>query len=1213
MPGNRIYFYSVHDLDWEKVVLQEQQRSVNFPVSLDYMQADKEFVRLQPGQSYPFGSVRVSTIKNVHPGDAYAFRFEDSITQKVFVYASDAEYKQFNEAGLKPYLDFFKDADVLLFDSQLTLREATVEKEDWGHSSALIGVDLARRSGVKNLVLFHHDPTDSDLKLLQAQAEAIEYQAQDSTHPPCEVIVAHEGLTFDLAPPAAVTLQHFADDQAAVLTLAPIFDERSVDDFEQQVAHLADLGWPARLIIDLTQVKSLAIVGLNPLIALRRTYPDTVIALAGPSDQVQHVIKLAGFLDFFTIYPSVQIALAVTKTQTAAGHLLADRYQIEDELNKGWLGPIFAGSDLHRGQRVAVKYLAAPLGSTMSDQLLDQARQICDFDHPNIVNIIACGRDQDRGYIIQEFIDGPALGQTIANQAGPPVSVGQAIGLGLDIARALTYAHSQGLLHGDLTPQNIYLAGKNGEGVQIKVNNFGLGLLEEGHKLIDDPLKIGSAPYLAPEQILGQPLDVRTDLYALGAILYELVTGQPPFGGSDQEVMQAHLNTPPQPPREINPQVSRPLDYFILKLLAKAPAKRYGNTHQVQRVLNNLGDGPQPTTGPKTTTSHRQRHPLVGRASSMQELLTCWDEARAGHGQLVFIAGETGIGKTRLTEELASQAGGATLLVGHCHALEGSLAYQPFIEALKSHFSTVPPEMDDYELGWLLSNVARLVPEIHSILPDLPEASPLEPKQEQLRLMNSLAQFIERATQERPWLLILDDLHWADQSSLQLLHYLARHCASMALLIIGTYQDTDLESDHLLLQTLHGLQRLPGYRTIKPARLDQREVGQMLANIWDHTIPDLLIDTIYRRTEGNPFYVEEVAKGLEDEGQVTRLDGGWSFATLDDIRLPQSVRDAVLRRIAQLSRDTQGLLRQAAILGRTFHFDDLRQMTDLSEWAMLEQLDEALERQLIQEAPGETRLRFSHAEIQQVLYEDQSALRRRLLHRQAGEALELRYLTAPRHMAEELAYHFDRAGELEKTLIYSIQAARHADEAYASQTALMWYNRATEVLDQLDLAESTLQQRFELLLARERLYSRQGLRDKQAADLTEAQTVAETLADASKRSQVHNQQAYYYRLINQYAEAANHARLGLKAARQAKNAVLEGTSLSNLAYIEQDRGQYQTAREHLEAAQAILEQTDDRRFEAIALTGLGRLHNHLHDDDRARAYFERALANEPVY
>ena len=1212
VPGNQISIYHAHPYDWEQEVLAEQQHGVFFPVGLSVMQADLKFKRLQPKQNLTIGQVKISSQKMNHPGDAYAYRFEDG--HSIFVYASDAEYKAFDEPSLRPYLNFFKGADVLIFDSQYSLKEATFDKADWGHSSALIGVDLARRAGVKKLVLFHHNPTASDEALLQVQAETMDYQAQDSLYSPCEVLVAYEGLTFELTPPKTVVLRRVPKNDAAVLMLSPIFDERSVEEFEQQLDNLAQAHWPSRLIIDLSQVESLAVVGLNPLITLRREYPNTMIALVGLSDRVRHVIKLAGFLDFFAIYPNVEAVLATPQIRESTGQLVNSRYQIEDEIGESWLGVVFKALDTQTNTMQAIKILSTSFSAEAIESFLNQARQLFLLDHPNIVNVLDCDKDQGLAYIVQELMEGQTLRDALLNHPDETLSLDQAINVGLNIALAMAYAHGRGIIHGDLRPQNIFLtadlsavASTDSLGT-VQLTDFGLGRLREGKNLLEEVLILKTAHYLAPEQIVGEALDARTDLYALGVIMYELVSGRPPFTGSDKDIMEAHLKAAPPALRRLNPQISRSLEHFILKLLAKNPDERYATAYQTQRVLSNLGLNEQSISGGLTGLSRQSQHKLIGRDESVQTVLDCWQQAQQGQGQLILIAGETGIGKSRLTEEIALLAQPGTLLVGHCQALEGSLAYQPFIESLRTYFATVPLGMADNDIAQLLSNVAHWIPEIRTLMPDLPEAPPLAPKQEQLRLMNSLAQYIERATTEHPWLLILEDLHWADQSSLQLLHYLARHCTTMALLIVGTYRDTDLAHDHPLLETLHDLQQAPGYKTLPLERLSEAQVGQMLGNIWEQTVPNMLIEKIYQVTEGNPFYVEEVAKGLVDDGTVRWLDGAWRFSNEGEIRLPKSVRDAVLRRVDQLSLDTQSLLRQAAVLGRTFSFEDLQQMSNLSEWATLEHLDVALERQLIEEAPGDTMLRFSHAEIQQVLYQELSTLRRRLLHRQAGEALEMRFLSDPRRMAEELAHHFDEAGEFEKALIYAIQAARHADAAYASQTALMWYERALKVLRQLDLQEPTQEQTFELLLARERLYGRQGRRDKQRTDLEAAKKVAQELNDLTKLSQVHNRQAYYYRLINDYDAARQHAELALQAGRQAGEAVLEGESLSNLAYIEEEQGQYPLALQHMEAAQTFLEKTDDRRREAIALKGLGTLHQNLNNYEQAQAYYERALA-----
>ena len=209
---------------------------------------------------------------------SYSYRFEDQ--HSVFVYASDAEYKHLDDASVQPHIEFFRDADALVFDAQYTLTQAW-RNVDWGHSSAMIGVDLARAAGVKRLILFHHHPTHSDAELAEMQETAIAYQAEDTTLPTCEVLVAYQGLTIDLAPLGAVDLQLTADGEAAILTPTSVFDERGVGQLAQQLTHLDEQDTIASPIVDLSQVETFTTASLKSLVALRQERKDTPIVLFG--------------------------------------------------------------------------------------------------------------------------------------------------------------------------------------------------------------------------------------------------------------------------------------------------------------------------------------------------------------------------------------------------------------------------------------------------------------------------------------------------------------------------------------------------------------------------------------------------------------------------------------------------------------------------------------------------------------------------------------------------------------------------------------------------------------------------------------------------------------------------------------------------------------------------------------------------------------------
>ncbi len=1027
VPGNRILIYSLHDL---KTVLEEQQRPLNFSVP-----AKLEFIPLQMGQPISIGPVRVNTIRNPHPGDSYSFRFERQ--HCVLVYASDAEYKELDAASLQPYLDFFRDADALIFDAQYTLKDAW-QKIDWGHSSAMIGADMARAAGVKRLLLFHHDPTYSDPQLEEIRSRVLAYQTQNDTYPTCEVMVAYEGLTLDLTLPGTAAVHMLPDNKAAVLTPISVFDERGVDQLARQLTRLARQGASASSIIDLSQVETLTTASLKSLVALRQARKRALIVLAAPSDNVRQVIHLAGYSDYFAIYPSVEAALAAVQAREAlnlGGQMIQDRYQIESKISESGLGAVLKASDTHTLRTVALKVLSPCFSQETLDRFMRQAEPIINLDHRNIVKVFTWDKDEEEVFIVEEFIGGPTLQHRLEDDAHP-LTADEIMSLVRDITHALEYAHSLGVIHTDLKPYNVFLTPDG-----AKLNGFGLGRLEEGRNLLTAPLLFLTAWHLAPEQILGEPLDIRTDLYALGVILYQLLTGCLPFEGSDRHVLQAHLSQSPRPPCELNSRLSLFLEHLILKLLAKNPNDRYNNAQQVWRIWNSLMAGAEDKT--------RQRNrALMGREKQLQTLLACWEEARAGRGQLAFISGEPGIGKTCLALQAAAQSEPPVLLIGRCQEQPGGLAYHVFAQVLRSYFATVAIESLDELSRQLIGNVAQLIPEIRQIFPGLPVPPSLEPQQEKLRAMTSLTQIVKRATQERPWLVILDDLHWADPSSLELLRHLSRALPSMALLVIGTHRDVELEHGHPLLKVLNDLSRHPTYHHLPLSRLNREDMEQVLANIWEQPVPEALTAKIYQHTGGNPFYVEQVAQGLADDGLITLQEGQWHFPPLEEVRLPQNARDAVWRRIRHLDPDTQESLRRASVLGPTFRLEDLQEMGGLSQWEALEHLDMALERELVQEAPGDVALRFRHSEIQSVLYVDMGRWRR-LLHRQAAEALERRAEVMSECTAAELAYHFTEAEELEKALNYSFQAARQAAAIHANPVAHFWYNRTLDIFGRM--------------------------------------------------------------------------------------------------------------------------------------------------------------------
>ena len=1158
VAGNEIYIYSIHDLE---KALRDQQRPLNFPISLDYMQATFHFIPLTPGHAFQIGKVTINTIENPHPGKAYSYRFQDE--HCAFVYASDAEFQDLSDASVNPHIDFFRGADALIFDAQYTLRESW-EKVDWGHSSALIGVDFARAANVKKLILFHHDPIYSDNQLQEIQSTAVAYQEQDSKMPHCEVLVGYEGLTLDLTPTGAVEFQVMSDQETAVVTPTSVFDERGVDQIAQQLAKFAEHRALSDSIIDLTHVETLTTATLKMLVTLGHAEGNGSIVLVAPLESIMRVIELAGYRDVFAIYPSVDAAIEALHARKALnlpGQIINERYLIEGKIGTSRLGTLLKAMDTKLNRTVAIKILSAALSEQTLRKFTRQAHQLIDLDQPSVVRVYEVGSDANFTFIVEEFVADDTL-QDFFDGPIQLLSVDQALDVALDITLALENIHSRGLTHGNLKPGNIFLTP---HGVKLS----GIGRLEEGRILLDAPLLHLSAAYLAPEQILGQPLDARTDLYALGVVLFQLFTGQLPYSGTDQEILQAHLHQAPHPPREINADISPSLEHLILKLLINNPSARYSSAEQARRVSSslivNVNDLKQP-----------RKMPLIDREKPLKILHSYWQQVQNGQGQLVFVTGEPGVGKTSLVQQFAAECEPPVLLIGRCQEPESSPTYHPFTEALRTYFATVPPELFNEEARQNISHFSRLVPEIHHILPDLPKPPILGPKQEQLRLMSNLTQFIKQATEDRAWLLILDDLHWADRSSLDLLRYLAHHLPTMALMVMVTYRDEDLERGHALLDTLRDLSSSPVYRTLTLGRLEQDGVARVLENIWKQPSPPALTAKIYEQTAGNPFYVEEVAKTLVDDGLIIAQAGEWHFPDIEEVRLPRSVREAVWRRIHYLSPDTQALLRQASVLGQTFRFEDLREMSGLSEWEVLEHLDVALERQLLWEEPtfGESMLCFSHVEVQYVLYDDMGPLRRRMLHRQAGEALERRALADLNPPAEELAHHFCNADEFDKALVYSIQAARQAQADYANEAALIWYTNTLDMLNQLSPTEAASFHRLRL--------------------------------------PVHKFLGQVLTLIGRHDEALNHYVAARVLVEAEEPSPAQSRQLADLccsaAVVYEKRSEYETAFKELEAGLAYLEK-DMFNNEAARIYLVGaRTFDHQGQLDQAIDWCQQSLA-----
>ena len=457
---------------------------------------------------------------------------------------------------------------------------------------------------------------------------------------------------------------------------------------------------------------------------------------------------------------------------------------------------------------------------------------------------------------------------------------------------------------------------------------------------------------------------------------------------------------------------------------------------------------------------------FVGRHQEIAALSAALDAVCAGSGRLALIAGEPGIGKTRIALELSAHATSRTArtLLGRCHEEEGAPPYWPWVQIIRSA-AAIHDTTDlcaDLDAG--ATDIADIVPEIRARLPHLePPAALSEPSETRFRLFRSITRFLINLSRHQPLLLVLDDLHWADVPSLRLLEFVAQDMADSRLLIVGTYRETDLSRRHRLSDTLGALARVPHVLRLHLSGLCAEDVRRFVVTAAGMVPPAWLTTAIHGQTEGNPLFVREVVRFLADQGHFAV--SGTAVAPPPAIRLPEGVREVIGRRLNLLSGFCNDVLAVAAVIGREFTLDVLRRATpDQAEDAVLEALDDALAARIIEEtSPG--RYQFTHALVRVTLYDELRTGQRRRLHHAVAEAVEAVHRRDLDPVLADLAHHFRATGmnaDTERAIDYATRAGQRADAAFAFEDAIGFFQNALDMLDSQGVGD--LERRCHLLL-----------------------------------------------------------------------------------------------------------------------------------------------------
>jgi len=458
---------------------------------------------------------------------------------------------------------------------------------------------------------------------------------------------------------------------------------------------------------------------------------------------------------------------------------------------------------------------------------------------------------------------------------------------------------------------------------------------------------------------------------------------------------------------------------------------------------------------------------VVGRRAEMASMLDAFKRVAGGDGrEVLLISGEAGLGKTTLVAETARTAydAGAFVLFGHC---EEDLAtpYQLFSEALGHYVTHASENQLVAHVAAYGSELVRLVPALASRIPDLPPSKATDADSERFLLFAAVVGLLTGVSSQQPVVLVLDDLQWADKGSLLLLRHSIASELSMRVLVLGTFRDSELSHAHALRETLGVLRRHRGVGRIELAGLDDTGVVALMEAAAGHSLSDAAVSlahAVYRETDGNPFFVSEVLRHLRETGSIYQdAHGRWvADDSLDEMALPDSVREVIGGRVARLGEDAERVLSVAAVIGRDFDLDLLAPATQTTDDEVLDILEAATAASLVREladTPG--RYCFAHALIQHTLYEDLSLTRRARAHRQVGEALEDLCGDRPGARVGELARHWYSATQpidLAKAIRYSREAGDAALASLAPDDALRYYAQARNLCTQATDPDPTL-------------------------------------------------------------------------------------------------------------------------------------------------------------
>jgi tetratricopeptide (TPR) repeat protein len=886
-------------------------------------------------------------------------------------------------------------------------------------------------------------------------------------------------------------------------------------------------------------------------------------------------------------------APASTMTPEVGDHIAG--YEVLGELGRGGMATILHVRHAERGEDRAIKLI---LPSVRSEEALQRFRleyeTLARLDHPGVLRVFESGMHAGQPYIVMERIDGQELSAAIEawKELPPTERFVRAEDLLTRVARTLEYIHDQGLVHRDVTPSNIMLLPDG----TVRLMDFGV-VKEPGADLTMVGEVVGTVAYIAPEQITGDRVDARTDLYALGAVLYLMLTGRRPFTARTLAgYLDKHLNRPARAPRELVPTIPVKLDEICTRLLAKDPSDRFCSATHLLHVLDDSRRSMGPPGGSKTW-----HPPVVGRAGEMAQVREAVARLAAGEGGLAVIVAEYGMGRTALSYEAIAQAERLNIAVGvgrnaapDQRAFEG---YRPLYEQLRGD-GDAPVEALEAAFG------ARLVGDV-----------PIE----RWRVCSAFATLLRASG---PRLLVLDDLDQADRGTVEMTEYLVRNLVGQAgfpILFLATRSAPGVHDSLRVLLDEEEVGLAPEIIRLGP--LGTPAVEELLLTlVVDEPRVRLLAKRLQREGEGNPYFIGEMIRGLMDQGVIVLPDPEKrGHITIDahaiaesSLPVPSSIRDAIRERLTPLTADARHLVGVLAVARQEMDLSLMCMAAMMDEDRVLRSMDELVQQGLVRERfLGEAehfelaRNRLKDVLLAETAYEDQ-----RVFHRRIGEALERIHRRRIPYIVESLAYHFEHGDVPAKAYPYLIKAAEKLMQRTFVAEALEYLDRAVAIEPDarefmtLDDADRRL---AELQLRRSKALFHLGRWSDAAEEVQRVDILAAELGDHQLMAGTATELGFQARRIRDLKTARAQLERAGEHARACGDGRLEILPLYELGGVAWGEGDLERARDRWIEGLARSEQFNDEPKIAMGYAALGLLAICRGQSADARRKLEQAI------